>query len=45
MNEQGEIEIQGHNLFSTPVAFAEIPNFIELNTELRVAIEARMDHN
>ena len=42
MNEQGKIQIQGHNLFSTPVAFAEIPKFKELNTELRAAIEARM---
>ena len=45
MNEQGEIQIQGHNLFSTPVAFAEIPNFTKLNTELRAAIEARMSNH
>jgi len=42
MNETTELQIQGHGLFPTPVALAELPDSGRLNTGLRTTIEARM---
>lgn len=42
MKQPSEIQIQGHNLFTTPVAFVDLPHSEAINAGLRAAIEARM---
>jgi uncharacterized protein (TIGR02466 family) len=42
MNQPGDLKIQGHGLFPTPVITAELPDSTRMNDALRAVIESRM---